>query len=162
MTPCEVPHRRTPIQQAGFTLLELIVVLAIAALAAAAVGGGAQAVLEQARYRATVRDIGNFLGRARGASVREGRPVAVRYAPATRQLTAEGEGAIALPEGLDVAWQLPDMTMPPGLEAPLFLFDPDGGAVGGALRVARGTGGVQFRVNWLLGTVERSSLGGGA
>lgn len=158
------PHSRVRSGRAqrGFTLLELIVVLAIAALAAAAVGGGVQAVLEQARYREAVRDVVTLLGQARAASVRDGVPVAVRYQPGSRQLSAEGRGAVTLPEGLDIVWQAPELRLPPGQEAPLFVFDPDGGALGGALQVSRGAGGVVFRVNWLLGTVEQSSVGAGA
>lgn len=45
---------------------------------------------------------------------------------------------------------------------PIFVFSPDGYARGGELAVLRAGRGVQFGVNWLLGTIESATVTGGA
>ena len=57
---------------AGFTLLELIVVLAVAAIAVSVVGGGAQAYLERARYQKAVRDVISQLNKDLRTALRHG------------------------------------------------------------------------------------------
>ena len=49
----------------GFTLLELLVVLVLAAITVAVVGGSAQADMERARYHQAVRDVSSLLVQAR-------------------------------------------------------------------------------------------------
>ena len=54
---------------AGFTLLELLVVLVLAGISAAVVGGGAQSFMDRARYHQTVRDVASRLSQARALFV---------------------------------------------------------------------------------------------
>ena len=71
---------------------------------------------------------------------------------------------------VDVAWfqlvlmKRVDGAPGPGVSGvePIFVFSPDGFARGGQFAVMRAGRGVQFGVNWLLGTVESATVTGGA
>lgn len=164
MTTQQHPARR-PLRRwhGGFTLLELLVVLSVAAMAVAVVGGGAQAYLERARYQSAVRDLASQLKNARALSVDAGQAVAVTYQPQERLLRVGSMAPLALPSSVDVRWQslgpLAVPGAPPGSEA-IFLFNADGAARGGQIAVTRAGRGVRFDVNWLLGTIEQTPVEG--
>ena len=142
----------------GFTLLELLVVLVLAGIAVAVVGGSAQAYMERARYHQTVRDLASQLGRARALCVQQGRQIVVSYAPQNRQLSIDGQSVLDIPASLSVRWeglaQAPQQQNAAG--QPVFVFNAEGGARGGQIQVSRGAQGVLFSVNWLLGTVQQT------
>ncbi len=148
----------SPVSQ-GFTLLELLVVLVVAAIAVSVVGVGGQSFMERSRYHQTVRDVASELRQARALSVKEGRPVAVTYQPEIRRLLIDGRLFLDIPSALLVQWDAMErgVGMASGQGVPLFVFNTDGGARGGRLAVLRGGQGVVFRVNWLLGTVEQAA-----
>lgn len=141
---------------AGFTLLELLVVLALAALTITVASMGGQAFMERARYQQTVRAINSQLRQARLRSVDTDAPTLVRWAPRARQLQTANT-TVQIPDTVDVRWQALDAA--DGGAAPVvFVFDPEGGARGGHFAVLRAGRGVLFEVNWLLGRVEQSPL----
>lgn len=149
---------RASARMGGFTLLELLVVLVVAGIAAGVVGVAGQTYLERSRYHQTVRDITSQLRQARALSVQEGRAIVVTYQPEIRRLVVEGGGYLNIPESLGVQWDAAERNAktPPGAGMPIFVFNADGGARGGRLAVQRGGQGVTFRVNWLLGTIEQA------
>jgi len=164
----EVPHvcragvgysfSKSPYYGLGFTLLELLVVLTLAALAATVVGGSAHAFMERSQYHKAVRDVANQLGRARMLCLQEGRKVIVTYDPQARQLAVDGETPLTLPASTHVAWQPlhPENAAAQGAQ-PVFVFQAHGGAIGGRLAVSRANGQeVAFQVHWLLGMVEQT------
>jgi len=141
-------------------LLELLVVLVVAAIAVSVVGVGGQSFMERSRYHQTVRDIANQLQQARALSVREGRSVVVTYQPEVRKLLVDDRLYLDIPSALQVQWDALERGstgVASGSGIPLFVFNPDGGARGGRLAVLRGGQGLAFRVNWLLGTVEQAA-----
>lgn len=142
----------------GFTLLELLVVLVVAGIAASVVGVGGQTFLERSRYHQAVRDIGSQLRQARALSIQEGRSVAITYQPEIRKLMMDDRPTVDIPQALGVQWDVAERNSKAesGAGIPIFIFNADGGARGGRLVVLRGGQGVVFKVNWLLGTVEQS------
>lgn len=146
----------------GFTLLELLVVLVLAAVLASAVGLGGQAYMERSRYSQTVRDVASQLHKARALSVQEGRAITVTYEPESRRLVVDGASSVQVPEPLVVQWAALErkpgsrQAAPAGGQ-PIFVFNADGGARGGRIAVLRGSQGLVFRVNWLFGTVEQAA-----
>lgn len=144
----------------GFTLLELLVVLGLAALMVSVVGGGAQAYLERANYQQAVREVASQLKQARVLSLETGQPVIVSYHAPTRSLRVGAATAVALPQSVDVSWQPVDGVRQWDTEQgdPLFVFNADGFARGGQLTVLRSGRGVAFGVNWLLGSVEQAQV----
>ena len=160
-------RRPTPgvrLKNTGFTLLELLVVLVLAAITVSVVGGGAQSFMERARYHQTVRDVATHLKQARTLCIQEGRPVAVTYDPSTRQLKVDGHSPMDFPAPLAVEWDAAERRPKDasGAGEILFVFNADGGARGGRLAVLRGGQGVVFRVNWLFGTVEQATVVAGS
>lgn len=145
-------------RQTGFTLLELLVVLVLASITVAVVGGGAQSFMDRARYHQAVRDVASHLVQARTLSLREGRAVVVAYDPGARQLIVDGRLRLGLHESLQIRWGA--MERHSGTEPvqgePLFVFNTEGGAQGGRLSVLRAGNGVAFKVNWLLGSIEQT------
>ncbi|MCW8177406.1 GspH/FimT family pseudopilin [Verminephrobacter aporrectodeae] len=156
--PRAVDRRR--VLHHGFTLLELLVVLVVAAITVSVVGVVGQGMLERSRYHQTLRDVVSQLKQAQELSVRDGRPIAVGYQPQTRQLVVDGRACLDIPEALQVRWEAAERSpgVTPASGATLFVFHAEGGAQGGLLAVSRGAQGMAFRVNWLLGTVEQTAL----
>ncbi|MGP1629180.1 MAG: GspH/FimT family pseudopilin [Giesbergeria sp.] len=146
----------------GFTLLELLVVLVLAGISAAVVGSGAQSFMDRARYHQAVRDVASRLSQARALCVQQGKSITVAYEPQARQLLVQGQPPLVIPQSLEVQWLPlpPDPKAVPASGQPVFVFNADGGAKGGQFSVARGGQGVQFRVSWLLGTVEQVAVAG--
>jgi len=158
----ELHAMRCRSQVAGFTLLELLVVLVLAGLSAAVVGGGAQSFMDRARYHQTVRDVASRLSQARALCVQQGKRISVSYEPQARQLLVQGQPPLVIPPSLEVKWKplVHDPKASPAPGEPVFVFNADGGAQGGQLAVLRGGRGVMFRVSWLLGTVEQVGVDG--
>jgi len=147
-------------RQIGFTLLELLVVLVLASITVAVVGGGAQSFMDRARYHQAVRDVASHLVQARTLSQREGRPVVVAYDAGTRQLIVDGRVHLGLHESVQVRWDALERRagVEPIQGAPLFVFNSEGGALGGGLSLLRAGNGVAFKVNWLLGSIEQTAV----
>lgn len=147
----------------GFTLLELLVVLVLAGIAASVVAVGGQAYLDRSRYSQALRDVATQLNKARALSMQEGRAVTVSYQAEGRALVVDGKTSLTVPESVSVQWSA--LARPPQpasgaanqAGAVVFVFNSDGGARGGWLAVQRGGQGITFRVNWLFGTVEQAA-----
>ncbi len=129
--------RRT--NQAGFTLIELIVVIVIMAMVAGLV------MVKQPWHSAglntdgTVRALMNGLRLARSRAIAQDRAIAV--------VTASGGFSV---DG-GALWTVPpDET----LSASQVIFMPDGGSTGGTVLLAAGARRIVIEVNWLTGRVR--------
>lgn len=157
------PLQASVLRIRGFTLLEMLVVLVLAAITVSVVGAGGQAYMERSRYNQAVRDVSSQLNKARALSVQEGRSVTVTYQPEIRRLVVDGRQSLDVPGSVVVEWEAIERNSRTGkseaaVGEPIFVFNSDGGARGGRLAVLRGGQGVSFRVNWLFGTVEQSPV----
>ncbi len=128
------------------TLLELLVVLAIVALAAVVVapsmgagGKGAERRALRLRVIAMVRD-------AQNESTRRGVPIAAVFEPATGRLSAGEKGGVTLPRGWRVEVEGRALEAPregaggAGTARELFTWSPGGLASSGAWRLTDGKG----------------------
>ncbi|TSE28562.1 type II secretion system protein H [Tepidimonas thermarum] len=153
----------------GFTLLELLIVLGIAALVVAVVGSRADVWMDRAAYHQSVRDVATLLKAGRMSALQNGREVDVRL-DGNRILYVGGDPRrrVALPAEVEVRSE-PLVAAAGDAEAPkrdftpppLFVFRADGSAYGGRLVLQQGGHGVAFQVNWALGTVEQVDSAGG-
>lgn len=144
----------------GFTLVELVVALAIAALALGAVAANHERLLQTMAYRSAVRGVLAAMHAARTEAMRAGRPAVFAVDLASRSYGVDGRLAGRLPEAVGVrvivAGREVDAAGQGGIR-----FQPDGGATGGSVDLLRPQGGgVRLRVDWLFGRIEQEPIPG--
>ena len=129
--------------QAGFTLIETIVVLVILGLALTIVAGFIPRRNTTLELASATDRVASTLRLARARAITQSRPVVVAASADGRALAVDGV-AQAVPASVAVT-----MAGPPAIR-----FAPDGSASGGGVRV-QGTGRARLvRVDWLTGRVS--------
>jgi general secretion pathway protein H len=141
----------------GFTLVELLVVLAIAGLLLAVTPAALQRYRDSSDYRDTVRTMAAGLAAARHAAVSGGRDVAFSIDLAQRRYGVEGQAARALPDSLQVRATVADTDL--SRDVARIRFFPGGNATGGSIEILRASGaGARLRTDWLDGRIEIERL----
>jgi general secretion pathway protein H len=129
--------------QAGFTLLEMIVVIIVMASVAGLVMVRQPWHSVGLNTDATVRALTNGLRLARSRAIAQNRTVSV----------------VTAPDGFSIdggaAWKLPPEEM---LSLSQVVFTPDGGSSGGTILLAAGAKRIAVDVNWLTGRVRSRDL----
>ena len=136
---------------AGFTLIEILVVVAVLAIALAILvargplrSAGFEAQAAATRLVQTLR-----LGRSR--AIAADRPVPVVLDLATRDVALDGVPRFVLPASATVAARMADGRVP--ARRVEFLFAPDGSATGGRVILAIAERRLVVTVDWLTGRV---------
>lgn len=143
--------------EAGFTLIEAMIVLALMALAAAFLGpilhrGGTSA----RDLDALVSRVALEARRARTQSMRSNVETALLFDAASRSfLVRPGQGSLALPA--DVSATLTTSRAMADGERPAIRFLPDGRSSGGEIRLDAGRATVRLMVDWLTGWPHREA-----
>jgi general secretion pathway protein H len=141
----------------GFTLVELLVVLAIAGTALAVAPMALQRYKESSDYRDTLRTLAAGLTEARHAAVAGGRVVAYNVDLGSRTYGVEGRPTRVLPEGIVVRATVADTDLVANVAR--IRFFPGGNATGGSIEVIRPSGtGARLRTDWLDGRVSIERL----
>jgi len=133
--------------EAGFTAIELLVVMAglalLSALALPWYSGAADAL----RFRTAMRGVAADLRQARNVALGGGAPVELAFDPEGHGYGLAGGAWIALPTGLVLGW-----ADGPLARAPFrLIFFPDGSATGGELRLAGPRQAAIVRIDALTG-----------
>lgn len=151
---------------AGFTLAEMLVVLALLALAATA-AASSFADNRPARVLSTVTDqLVADLQRTRIDAMRLGRMRHLAFDAGQRRWQREGAAPVPLPDGVGL-----DLTTAGEARlgggggggggedsgAPTIAFLPDGRSTGGRVALRLGGGERRVEVNWLTGAVRREA-----
>ncbi|QDF95610.1 type II secretion system protein GspH [Azoarcus sp. DD4] len=144
----------------GFTLVELVVALAIAALALGAVAANHERLLQTMAYRSAVRGVLAGMHAARTEAMRSGRPVVFAVDLAGRSYGVDGRLGGRLPEAVGVRVIVAEREVEAAGKGGI-RFQPDGGATGGSVDLLRPQGGgVRLRVDWLFGRIEQEPIPG--
>ena len=145
---------------AGFTLLEMLVVLALIAaasvLAMAAFGDG----LRGARLQAAAKEVAAQLRFTRAVAIASGVPQDFVIDPRARAWRAPNGRHGRLPDTGEVVFTGARDLGPTAGEGAVRFF-PDGAATGGRVRLAANGGGWDVDVAWLTGEVRLRRIGDG-
>ena len=142
----------------GFTLLELLVVLAMMAMLVGFAPLAFDRMRESAQYRNTVRTMQSDMRSARYRAMSEGAETRFKVNLAERTYGVDGQPAEALPESLEIRVIVANNELTQGQEGAI-RFLPSGGATGGSIDVVRPSGsGVRLRVDWFSGRVTQEPL----
>lgn len=144
---------------AGFTLLELLVVLAIGALLIGLIPSSLDRLREGSVYRDTVRSMVVDLKRARQLAVANRQEVQFRVDLDTRVFGIVGQNGTALPNALEVRATTGQSAPTANQRQSDITFLPEGGSSGGTIELVRKSGaGVRIRVDWLFGQLSQQPL----
>jgi general secretion pathway protein H len=144
-------------RERGFTMVELLVVLAIAAALLAVAPMALQRYRESTDYRDTLRTIAAGLAEARNAAVSGGRVVAFSVDLARRHYGVDGGMQRDLPQNVVVRATVADTDLVDNVAR--IRFFPGGNATGGSIEVIRPSGtGARLRTDWLDGRVSLERL----
>ena len=137
----------------GFTLVELLVVLAIAGLMMAVAPPLISSVMPGVELKAAARRTAGALRLAREIAIAHGRDAAWVIDIDSNRYRIEGDHrAGSLPAGLDVELVAAEDEMQSDSVGAIRFF-PDGSSTGGRVILKRGDGGYQVGVNWLTGRI---------
>lgn len=157
--PAEYPTRSagSAARRSGFSLIEVIVALAIMALALVVVPVSMIKLYDAMQYRSAVSDLLAGLKSARNAAVQSGTSVPFTVDVESRRVDVGGERSFILPESLKLGLIVAEQEVESQQGA--IRFYPDGSSTGGTVFVRRPAGdGVRLRVDWLLGRVDQETI----
>lgn len=142
----------------GFTLIELVVALAIAALAVALVPPALERLRDGVRYRDTVRAVVSDLRLARQRAWADGVEARFMVDLSQRRFGLDPQALRPLPEPLQMRVVVAGSEWHEG-QVGAIRFLPKGGATGGSVDVLRpGAGGVRITVDWLSAAVSQTAI----
>jgi len=153
------PRQVLPGQRlAGFTLVELLVALALVGLMLALVPASLGRLRDSIRYRDTVRAVVSDLRAARQIALVEGRETRFLVDTAQSRFGLDGRPLQALPEPLQMRATVASIEWSQDRQAAI-RFLPQGGATGGSVDVLRpGGDGVRITVDWLSAAVSQTPI----
>jgi general secretion pathway protein H len=148
---------------AGFTLLELLVVLAIAGMLVALVPAAVSAVVPGTKARTAAFDMASTLRDARNLAISQSTPVDVVFDPESASYAIAGSPPTVLPRGMALVIQersgyvsetrrVAGQSPFDGEEPVTLRFHPDGSSSGLDVRLGpKEGGGYVVSINWLFG-----------
>ncbi len=140
-----------PYAQVGFTLIEIVIVLAVLGLIAGLIvyrGPPRSPLLD---LRAAGGDVARILRLARSQAIMSNRPVVVVFDMSRREFAVGGSAPRALPAALGLSVIGGAAA---GARQVSIRFAPDGSSSGGHIDLAEGERREQIGVDWLTGRVQ--------
>jgi general secretion pathway protein H len=137
----------------GFTLIELMVAVAILALAAALFAPGRLGGSEVLEGKSAAREIAAGLRRARSAAIVSGTETVFLIDVDKRVYAAPGAAPAPLPAKARLAMRTGAAELKGGGSGGIRFF-PDGGSTGGGVSLEEGGRSWTIRVDWMTGRVD--------
>jgi general secretion pathway protein H len=138
-------------RDAGFTLIEVLVVLVILGLTAALVLARGPVRSAGMEARTAASEVAETLRLGRSVAIAGDRPAAVTIDVASHWLTLDGARRALLPASLPLAARMADGTEP---RRAVFDFASDGSATGGTIALGTSARRILVTVDWLTGRVD--------
>lgn len=141
----------------GFTLIEMVVSLAMAGLLAGLAAPAMLKAFDSMAYQGSVRDVITNLRAARDQAIVKGRATDFVLSPEDKRFGIENRLNNSLAKNITI-----DLIVSAEHRQPsrgVIRFYPDGSSTGGSILLKRENGGgIQIRVDWLLGRVTQHPL----
>ena len=137
----------------GFTLIEILVVLAIVAFVAVVVPPRLSGAIEGARLKGAARELAAELRRSRTLAVERGRESVLTLDTSRRRYVPPGRLERSLPEAIDVRLVTARSERVSERVGGIRFF-PDGSSTGGHVTLRSGAGEYRVDVHWLTGRVR--------
>lgn len=159
--PCSAPdHSRFPILHSrprarsarGFTLVELMAVIVLLAIALTAVTFSFSKSLQSAKVRGASRDLVAALRYTRGQAIVKGKQEVLTLDLNNNSYTAPGKSAVKLPKDMTLGLTTADSEVT-GDNVGGIRFFPDGSSTGGHVSVFQGRREWRVNVAWLTGDI---------
>jgi general secretion pathway protein H len=145
--------RRTMLRQAGFTLLEMIIVIAVLGMSLGLVVTRGPMRSQTMEMQATVNQVAQGLRVARSRAIANNAPVRFTVDIPLHSYSIESERPVALPRTVSITMTaVSNETVESRLAA--IRFYPDGSATGGRIDLAAGQRVAHIGVDWLTGRVS--------
>jgi general secretion pathway protein H len=138
---------------AGFTLVEMLVVIAVLGLALVLIGVGAKPVSPATHARGAAQEISGAMRSARSAALMSNRSVAILFDLASPAYQWGTQARQALPPDIKLSL-LTGRDQVVSSSMGRIRFDPDGGSSGGRVTVSGGGQLWLVGVDWLSGRVS--------
>ncbi|MFI4970250.1 MAG: GspH/FimT family pseudopilin [Lysobacterales bacterium] len=136
----------------GFTLIELIAVIVLLAIAMTVVTFSFSKSLQSARIRGASRDLVAALRYTRGQAIVKGTPEVLTLDLDNNSYTAPGKGAAKLPKDMTLRLTTAE-TEQTGANSGGIRFFADGSSTGGHISVLQGQREWRINVAWLTGDI---------
>ena len=140
-------------RQAGFSLIELLVVLSILALTAALVSPALDRALQSARLKGATRELASALRQTRGQAIHRGLPARFILDTHQRRYRVGQRNARTLHQELALTMIIAKVERNSEHEGGI-RFYPDGSSTGGRVTLNNPAGAFDIDVHWLTGQVR--------
>jgi general secretion pathway protein H len=152
-SPIPNPQSRTFGRRAkGFTLIELMAVIVLLALAMTAVTFSFSKSLQSAKIRGASRDLVAALRYTRGQAIVKGKQEVLLLNLDDNSYNAPGKNSIKLPKGMGLRLTTAETELTGGNSGGIRFF-PDGSSTGGHISVFQGQREWRVNVAWLTGDI---------
>jgi general secretion pathway protein H len=146
--------KRLPeIRVAGFSLVELMVVMMLVSLLFAVVGVSVSRSIRGAEIRNASREIVAGIRHTRGQAIVQRQQQVFHVDADAKTWTASGREPVAIPEGLEITIDTARSELT-GENAGGIRFYPDGASTGGSVELLAGERTWTIQVSWLTGEVS--------
>lgn len=143
---------------AGFTLIELMVVLAVVGLLAGVTVPQMGPAMAAARVKSSGRDVASALRHTRALAISQHQ--ACRFFLDIQHHVyrlCDGKKTYAIPPSLELKLDTAKILLGSGAQGSIEFY-PDGSSSGGRVTIGYGRRGIRLDVNWLTGMVTESEV----
>ena len=142
-------------KQGGFTLIELIAAITLAAIVLAVAPAAYSKIRDAMSFRIAVSDTSSALKRARVEAVLSGKPIELAVLLEQHSLQAPGQKAVNIDSRIRL--DMHGVQSLNNADQPVFRFYPDGSATGGSLTLIAPSGKAQrIDIDWFTGQLQFS------